>query len=82
MNAIDLTTPEKALAYLKSLPPDSVIEIQDGRSALTSAETDAVSAALGQTAYNWANDRLRWEWTAGDLVAAIEADTTPHDPGD
>jgi plasmid maintenance system antidote protein VapI len=74
MKSIDLTSTAKALAYLKSLPADSVVEIIDGRRALTNAATDAVSKLVGESAHNWANNRDRWTWTAGELVATIEAE--------
>ena len=74
MKHIDITTTAKALAYLKSLPADSAVEIIDGRRALTNAATDAVSKLVGESAYNWASNRSRWEWTAGELVATIEAE--------
>lgn len=77
MKTIDLTTPTKALNYLKSLPADTAIEIIDGREAVTNPETDAVSAVTGETAYNWALVHRRWHWTAGELVAQIEAENIP-----
>jgi len=70
---IDLTTPAAALAYLRSLPADYVIEIPDKFDpAPESAAVTAVSVITGETAYNFAASEDRWIWTVSELIAGIE----------
>lgn len=68
---IDLTSPAKAISYLRSLPASTEVEIIDARRTLPNAETDAVAAIVGGSAFEWANSRSRWNWTAAELVAAL-----------
>jgi plasmid maintenance system antidote protein VapI len=72
MKNIDSSSPESALDYLRSLPARKEIEIINGRVALTNAATDAVSVIAGQSAYEWATLHNRWDWTAGELIDAME----------
>jgi hypothetical protein len=74
MKHIDLTSPEKALSYLRSLPLSQEIEIIDARHALPNAETDAVAAIVGESARSWAHNRGRYVWTARALVQALETE--------
>lgn len=79
MKPIDLTSPEKALAYLRSLAANTEIEIIDARSALPNAETDAVAAIVGESAISWAHNRGRYVWTARALVQALETEMASAD---
>lgn len=71
---IDLTTPEAALAWLRSLPAALDIELPGhGESARgdNDVAASAVRAITSQDANSWASDRNRWIWTAGELLAAL-----------
>jgi hypothetical protein len=71
---IDFTTAESALNYLRSLPADQVISLP-GHYTESTTEGDAVRAITDESAHIWANNHRRWEWTAADLVATLEADS-------
>jgi hypothetical protein len=71
-NRIDLTSPAKAIAYLESLPADQAISLPG--SGETTTDGDAVRAICGMSANEWANLRGQWEWTAGNLTAALRAE--------
>jgi len=70
---IDLTTAESALNYLRSLPADQAISLPVHYTESTT-EGDAVYAITEESAHTWAGNRRQWEWTAADLVAALEAE--------
>lgn len=69
---IDLTSAQSALAYLRSLPADQSISLP-GKGECNTIEGDAVRAITEQSANEWASNHGRWEWTAGELVAALDA---------
>lgn len=69
---INLSSPERAMSYLRSLPAATEIEIIDACRELPNVATDAIAAIVGSSAYAWANSRGRWMWTAGELVAELE----------
>lgn len=70
MKNIDLTTAESALAYLKTIPADQEI-ILPGAGERNTTEGDAVAVITGESSNAWASSRNRWEWTAGELIAAL-----------
>jgi hypothetical protein len=73
MNTIDLTSPEAALNYLRSLPAKTELSLPGHLESNT--EGDAVRAVTGcDNANNWANSHRRWDWTAEELVAQLEAE--------
>lgn len=71
MNTIDLTTPSAALNYLRSLPSDQAISLP-GHYTESTTEGDAFRALTGEAPHAWAGNQRRWEWTAGELVVALE----------
>jgi hypothetical protein len=72
MNTIDLTTPAAAAAYLRSLDPSTPVELAGAyENRPASAASDAVAVITGETSNAWAVSQNRWEWTAGELVAAL-----------
>jgi hypothetical protein len=73
MNTIDLTSAESALNYLRSLPADQAISLP-GFGEVNTTEGDAVRAITEESANGWANAHRKWEWTAADLVATLEAE--------
>lgn len=73
MNTIDLSTAESALNYLRSLPADQAISLP-GHYTESTTEGDAVSTITEESAHTWAGNRRQWEWTAADLVMALEAE--------
>jgi hypothetical protein len=76
MKTIDLTTAASALAYLCSLPADTSISLPGACEPLPDpGPGDAVAKITGQSANQWAASMNRWEWTASELVTALEADT-------
>ncbi len=91
---IDLTSPEKALAYLRSLPLSAPIEIIDASHALPDHANDAIAAATGLSSIEWAHSQGRYVWTARALAIAVQEsmatddsdddvhydDVVPHDP--
>jgi len=76
MSTIDLTTPAAALNYLRSLPVSEEISLPGLHESTTAG--DAVRAITGENANVWANNRNQWEWTAGQLVTTLEAETAPE----
>jgi hypothetical protein len=75
---IDLTTADSALNYLRSLPADQSISLPGHYTEITTeitTEGDAVRAITEESAHIWANNHRRWEWTAAELVATLEADS-------
>ena len=64
---IDLTSAESALAYLKSLAPETEISLPGPHES--TIEGDAVQAITGLPANQWANSHRRWDWTARELIA-------------
>lgn len=72
MNSINLTSPAAALAYLSSLPAQTILELPGaGDPRPNSPAADAVQVITDQSANAWAASRNRWEWTAGELVAEL-----------
>lgn len=69
MKTIDLTNSAAAIAYLATLPAAQQISLPGAGEATT--EGDAVTAVTGLHANEWANSRRRWDWAAGELVAAL-----------
>ena len=73
MNKIDLTSKSAAFAYLESLDPSTEIELPGANeSKPNSAAADAVAVITEESANSWACNGNRWEWTAGDLLEALE----------
>jgi hypothetical protein len=73
MKTIDLTTPASALAYLRSLDPATEISLPGAHETQPDpGPGDAVAKITGQSANQWATAMNRWEWTAGELVAALQ----------
>jgi len=73
MKTIDLTSPEKAMAYLRSLPASQEIEIVNASLTLPDAANDAIAAASGLSSIAWAQSQNRYVWTARALVLALTA---------
>lgn len=73
MIKIDLTSPESAFDYLRSLPADQAITLPGFGDASTIVG-DAVRAITEEPANGWANAHRKWEWPAADLVATLEAE--------
>lgn len=72
MKAIDLTTPEAALTYLRSLPGNTEISLPGaGETKPDPGPGDAVAKITGESANAWSASMNRWEWTAAELVAAL-----------
>jgi hypothetical protein len=72
MTTIDLTTAHSAISHLRSLPADQAISLPGAHESTT--EGDAVRVITGDSANLWAADRNKWEWIAGELVAALESE--------
>jgi hypothetical protein len=70
MTKIDLTSKEKAFAYLSSLPEDSEIEIVSPAS--TTAAEDAVGVIVEEGTLQWANNRRKWNFTKAELLAEMK----------
>lgn len=70
MNNIDLSTKRDALDYLRSLDPDTSIELP-GYDEPSTAPSDAVSVIAGESANAWAKSHDQWIWSAGDLAKAV-----------
>lgn len=76
MKAIDLTTAASALAYLQSIPGDTPISLPGACEPLPDpGPGDAVAVITGQSANQWAASMNRWDWTAEELIAALEKNT-------
>lgn len=68
----DLTTPEKCIAYLRSLGDTEVsIAPINGRDLCPDA-SDAVTGTAGIHAHEFGNAWRRWTWRASELVAILE----------
>lgn len=64
---INLSSPESAIAYLRSLPVELQISLPGAGESTT--EGDAVHAITGENANEWAwNNGRKWDWKAGDLA--------------
>ncbi len=74
MITIDLTSADKALAYLRSLPINEAFSLPGYNEINT--EGDAVRAITGNSANDFAKGCNRWEWTAGELVEALAVGAT------
>jgi len=72
MTTIDLTSAYSAICYLCGLPADQNISLPGAYESTT--EGDAVRAITGDSANLWASNRNKWQWTAGELVAALESE--------
>jgi hypothetical protein len=82
MITIDLTTPAAALVYLRSLPADQAISLPGHYTESTTESTtegDAVRAITEESTHSWAGNRRQWEWTASELVLALEAEIADRD---
>lgn len=71
MNALEAN----ALEYLKSLGPDTVIELPDTGEPQT-LEGLAVETLTGSHPRDFAIRFNQWEWNAADLLAQLRADLT------
>jgi len=78
MKTIDLTTPAAALNYLRSLPADQAISLP-GHYTESTTEGDAVRSITDESAHTWASNRRQWDWTAAELVDALEAEISERD---
>jgi hypothetical protein len=69
---IDLTTKPAALTYLRSLDPSMEIELPGANEPMPNSPAAAAVAVITDESPNaWATSQNRWEWTAGELVAAL-----------
>lgn len=69
---IDLTTPEAAMSYLRSLPADQAVELPGSYNPLPNTPAaDALEVISGESANAWACARSRWEWTVAELLAEL-----------
>ena len=69
----NLTSAQSALNYLRSLPADQAISLP-GHYTESTTEGDAVRTITEESAHTWASNRRQWEWTAADLVTALETE--------
>jgi hypothetical protein len=70
MKNIDLTTKTAALDYLRSLDPETKIDLPGYHEASTAA-SDAVAVITDESPNAWATSKGKWEWTAADLAEAV-----------
>jgi len=70
---IDLTSESAAFSYLRSLDPSTEVELPGAYEAKPhGAVADAVSVITGEPPNAWATSMNRWEWTAGEIIAALD----------
>jgi len=70
---IYITSEATAFAYLRSLDPSTEIELPGAYEAKPhGAVADAVSVITGEPPNAWATSMNRWEWTAGEIIAALD----------
>jgi len=70
MKNIDITTKIAAIDYLRSLDPETTIDLP-GYHEPSTAASDAVEVITGENANQWAASMNRWEWSAGELAVAV-----------
>ena len=69
MQSLDLTTPAAALAYLASLPEET-LELS-GAHEHPSTVDDAVTAVTGESANRFGEMHRKWVWEKEELLAAL-----------
>jgi len=74
---IDLTSADSAFTYLRSLDPSTEIELPGAYEAKHSAAADAVAVITGEPPNAWATSLGRWEWTVGEIIAALDRQPKP-----
>lgn len=73
MKTIKLNSEFAALDYLRRLPASTKIEIPGAYHSLPfSPAVEAIYVIVGESANTWASSKNRWDWTAGELLEALE----------
>jgi hypothetical protein len=73
MKTINLNSEFAALDYLRRLPASAKIEIPGAyHSDSFTPAVEAIYVIVGESANAWASSKNRWDWTAGELLEALE----------
>jgi len=73
MKTIKLNSDFAALDYLRRLPASTKIEIPGAyHSNPFTPAVEAICVIVGESANAWASSKNRWDWTAGELLEALE----------
>jgi hypothetical protein len=73
MKTINLNSEFAALDYLRRLPASAKIEIPGAyHSDPFTPAVEAIYVIVGESANAWASSKNRWDWTAGELLEALE----------
>ena len=73
MKTIKLNSDFAALDYLRRLPASTKIEIPGAyNSNPFTPAVEAIYVIVGESANAWASSKNRWDWTAGELLEALE----------
>jgi hypothetical protein len=77
MKTIKLNSEFAALDYLRRLPASAKIEIPGAcHSDPFTPAVEAIYVIVGESANTWASSKNRWDWTAGELLEALELSNT------
>jgi hypothetical protein len=77
MKTIKLNSEFAALDYLRRLPASAKIEIPGAcHSDPFTPAVEAIYVIVGESANAWASSKNRWDWTAGELLEALELSNT------
>lgn len=74
MTTIDLTSPEAALDYLRSLNPADEVELPDTGKNESNLWGDVVRAVTESNPKDFVIQYNQWTWTVGELLATLERD--------